>query len=67
MVRECPKQNKDWEYTPGYIQGVLLASTAALYDERTKLINGEEVTTDPVDPQELCCRNIACRWSAGWW
>jgi hypothetical protein len=31
MVRECPKQNKDWEYKPGYIQGVLIASTAALY------------------------------------
>jgi hypothetical protein len=52
LVRECLKLNKDWKYKTGSIQGVLLAATSTLVNERTKLIKGAMPTTDQDDTHD---------------
>jgi hypothetical protein len=47
LVRKCLEQNKKWKYKTGCIQGVLLASTTALFTERTDLLK------DADDPPDL--------------
>ncbi|KAJ1626861.1 hypothetical protein T492DRAFT_842841 [Pavlovales sp. CCMP2436] len=51
LVRECQKRNKDFEYKTGSIQGILLAATSALVDERTKLITGIAPITNQEDTE----------------
>jgi hypothetical protein len=51
LVRQCLKQNKNWEYKTGSIQGILLAATLGLFDERTELIKGAMPITDPDNTQ----------------